>query len=298
MDELKKFWRYGEAVGFDWISVYDHFYAGPIGQSFRRDQPVFESVSTMAALAATTSQVRVGCVVFCVVYRNPALLAKAVATIDHISGGRAELGIGAGWIEDEFRDFGYGSPAVGQRLDQLEEGVQIIRSLFEHDSTTFHGKCYALSNAVCAPKPLQKRLRIWVGGMGEKRTLRIAARYADGWNAYNIAPDVFRHKNKVLDMWCEKERRDPASIPRTINLGFSLGADETSADSKRKHIMTRMNEIAQQGELLGTSQEVIDRIGRYVDAGVQQINIGVSPPLDWEALNAFVERVLPVHQAR
>jgi alkanesulfonate monooxygenase SsuD/methylene tetrahydromethanopterin reductase-like flavin-dependent oxidoreductase (luciferase family) len=164
MDELKRLWQRGDEAGFHWISVWDHFYANPLSS---RQDPCFEAVAAMAALAAMTTRVRVGCLVFCALFRNPGVLAKAAVTIDHISGGRADIGVGGGWFEEEFREFGYGFPPLGKRLDQLEEAVQVMRSLWREDSTDFAGDYYQISGAVCAPKPLG--LNLWMGGFGKER---------------------------------------------------------------------------------------------------------------------------------
>ena len=290
MEGLLALWQFGERAGFDWISVFDHFYGGsPRGKS----DPTFECLTTMAALAAATSRVRIGCMAACMLYRHPSILAKAAVTIDHISGGRAEFGLGAGWMEEEFVDFGYTFPPIGQRLSQLEEGIQILRSLFCDEQTSFQGKYYQLDNAVCAPKPIQTSLPLWIGGLGEKRTLRIAARHADGWNVHDIGPALFAHKNTVLNQWCALEGRDPATLRRSINLGFQMGADEHSAEKKKAALVALLPEIRREGELMGGPQEVIERIGSYQEAGVEQINIGLPPPVDWEALQAFTEEVMP-----
>jgi F420-dependent oxidoreductase-like protein len=297
MEDLRRLWTHAEAVGFDWLSLYDHFYAGNLVRH-TRSQPVFETVAALAALAATTQRARLGSVVFCVPYRNPCLLAKSAVTIDHISGGRFEIGLGAGWFEAEFREFGYGFPPLADRLDQLEEAVQIIRSLFQDEQTTFHGRHYQITNAVCQPKPVQRSLPIWVGGMGEKRTLAIAARYADGWNAYDISPEVFRRKSDVLDAWCAKVGRDPAVIRRSVNLGFYMGADARTAERKRQAIFATMDDALRAGQMVGTAREVADRFGEYAKAGVHQINVTVPPPVDWDALHAFVEDVMPAFRSR
>ena len=218
--DLQKLWQIADSNGFYWVSVWDHFYENPThdGRS-----PCFEATTTMAAIAAETQNVRIGCLVMAIGYRNPALLAKATVTIDHISNGRVEMGIGGGWYEMEFLAYGYPFPPIKTRLDQLEEGAQIIRSMLNNDSTTFHGDHFSVDNAFLFPRPIQPNPRLWIGGLGEKRTLRIAARYADGWNAAYIAPEVYAAKNQVLDNWCEKEGRDPASITRSVNLGFYMG---------------------------------------------------------------------------
>ena len=185
----------------------------------------------MAALAALTSKVRVGCLVFCTLFRNPGRLAKAAITIDHISNGRLELGLGAGWFEEEFSDFGYEFPDIGRRMDQMEEAVQVIRALFEGSPLTHDGELYHLDGAVCSPKPVQaqRRGRIWIGGRGKKRTPWLAAKYADGFNTPYLSVEMFKDRNAQLDRSCEEIGRDPASLTRSINVGFYMGADEKSA---------------------------------------------------------------------
>ena len=159
MDELKRLWRYGDDNGFHWISVWDHFYANPLSD---RNNPCFEGVAAMSGLATYTNNVRVGCLVFCALFRNPGVLAKAGVTIDHLSGGRADMGIGAGWFEEEFREFGYGFPPLGERFDQLEEALAIISTLWKGEEVNFKGKYYDMQGAVCSPQPLG--LRLWIGG--------------------------------------------------------------------------------------------------------------------------------------
>jgi F420-dependent oxidoreductase-like protein len=292
MPELRRAWRFGEAAGFDWVSVFDHFYgASAAGKAL----PTYECLTTLAALAVTTERVRVGCMTVCVPFRHPGLLAKAAVTIDHLSGGRAELGLGAGWLEEEFRDFGFDFPPIGERLDRLEEGVRIVRALFTGEPVTFEGRHYRLRQAVCAPRPVQSPLPLWIGGHGD-RTLSIAARYAQGWNAHDIGPGVVRRKNEALDRWCEREGRDPRALARSVNLGFQMGADAASAARKREPV-DRLPEARREGELVGTPRQVVDRLGEYRQAGVGQVNLGVPPPVDWEALSAFVEEVMPAFRA-
>src|SRR6266852_8839527 len=226
LEELRRLWRYVDQAGFDWLSVWDHFYEAP---PIDGNGSCFETVSALTLLAADTAKVRVGCLVFCINYRQPAALAKAFATIDHVSNGRLEAGLGAGWHEQEYRGYGFAFEPIGVRQSQLEEAVQIVRSMLTNDSTTFAGKYFRVHNARCNPKPVQKRLPLWIGGGGEKRTLRTSARYADGWNLPYIAPAEWAAKNAVLDRWCERERRDPRAIARTINVGFYLGADAKGA---------------------------------------------------------------------
>ncbi len=286
MEDLLRLWRRADEAGFHWISVWDHFYANPLVD---RANPCFEGVAAMSALAATTRRVRVGCLVFCALFRNPGLLAKAAVTIDHLSEGRVELGIGAGWFEQEFREFGYGFPTLGERLDQLEEALWIVRSLLRDPVTSFKGRYYELEGAVCSPKPRNPGLRIWVGGRGERRTPRLAARYADGFNVPYLSPEDYRKRLERLDKECERAGRDPAEIERSVNVGFYMSADPRRAEQSKQVL----GHLGQGGMLVGTPPEAIDRIGAYQRAGAQGLNIAFRPPIDWEAFEAFIEEVLP-----
>ena len=290
-EELRRLWQRADEAGFHWISVWDHFYANPLN---RREDPCFEAVASMAALAALTRNVRVGCLMFCSWFRPPGVLAKAAVTIDHVSGGRANLGIGGGWFEEEFREFGYGFPPIGERLDHLEETLQVVRSLLREPSTTFKGKYHHLENAVCGPKPMNPKLKLWVGGRGPKRTPAIAARYADGFNTPYIAPDQFARRMSAIDQACERIGRDPGEVERSVNLGFYTGVDRKSADAKRAALESSGHAIAK-GSLVGLTAEAIDRIGEYERAGAQGLNIAFRPPVDWDAFEAFIEEVLPVY---
>lgn len=290
MADLMKIWRMADDAGFYWASVWDHFYANPLQD---RNNPCFEAIASMTALAATTRKVRVGCLMFCSLFRNPALLAKAAVTIDHVSGGRVELGVGGGWFEEEFREFGYGFPPIGQRLDMLEEGLQIVRSLLREPVTHFKGKYYELDGAVCAPKPVNPNLRIWVGGRGPNRTPRIAAKYADGFNAPYLSPEDFKNRMEVLDRHCDKIGRDPKAITRTINVHFLMGADEAGIKRGRERL-DAMPDTHRGGGVVGNAQEAIDLIGEYERAGAEGLNIAFRAPLDWDAYQAYIDNVLPV----
>src|SRR4051812_5470091 len=223
MNELRALWRFADERAFDWVSVWDHLYPAVIGESHG---DCFEGVAAMAALAASTTRVTVGCLVFCVLYRNPGVLAKAAMTIDHVSGGRMELGLGIGWHQTEADAFALPFPSLRERLDRLEESAALTRRLWSEDEVTFEGRHYQLRNTRCDPKPLNPHPRIWIGGTGERRLLRIVARHADGWNAPFIAPETFAHKNAVLDRWCDEERRDPRAVMRSINVGLAIAPDE------------------------------------------------------------------------
>ncbi len=282
MADLKKLWQVADSSGFDWVSVWDHFYANPLVD---RHNPCFEGVAAMAGLAASTQRVRVGCLVFCALFRSPGLLAKAAVTIDHLSNGRAEIGIGAGWFEEEFREFGYGFPPLGARLDQLEEALTIIRSLLDDDVTNFKGKYYDVQGAVCSPKPVNPNMRIWVGGRGEKRTPRIAAKFAGGYNLPYLPPAAVKSRLAALHRACERIGRDPAELKTSVNVGFYMQAGKQRRGPDVN--------IRPEGAFTGSVSETIDRIGEYVASGIGGLNIAFRPPIDWDALDAYVQDVMP-----
>lgn len=293
MNEMRALWRKLDAAGVDWISAWDHFYeAPPKGGT----QPHFEALATLGALAAETSHARIGCLVFYVGYRNPALLAKAATTLDHITGGRFELGIGAGWHIWEASAYGYAFPDIGTRLDMLEEAAQIIRRMLTEERTTFSGKHFQVDDASCLPRPVQTRLPIWIGGVGEKRTLKIVADHADGWNAAYLDPAEFARVNAVLNHWCEQEGRDPASLKRAVNVTFNLGTDEAAVARQRRLLAEDWGDAAARvagGALLTTPSGAVDRILEYVAAGADEVNIALRAPWDGEALDAYLESVMP-----
>lgn len=277
-DELRSVWRRVEDLGFGWISVWDHFY-GATGRP--DDAACLEAVAMHAALACTTSKVRVGSLVYSIGYRHPAVLAKAITAVDLLSNGRAEMGIGAGWAKVEYDAYGMPFPTIGTRMDQLEEGIQVLRGLLHDETTDFQGSWFSVHDARNEPRPVQPKLPIWVGGGGEKRTLSIAARYADGWNIPFVAPDAFAHKSSVLDQHCDTFGRDPAEIRRAVNLGLAFTEES---------LVQQFGQIAEHvrpGVLSGSEQEMVDRIGEYVAAGADQVNIALRAPFDLEALERF-----------
>jgi alkanesulfonate monooxygenase SsuD/methylene tetrahydromethanopterin reductase-like flavin-dependent oxidoreductase (luciferase family) len=246
-----------------------------------------------------TTRVRLGSMVYCVLYRNPGLLAKSLTTVDHLSDGRVDCAIGAGWHEIEARAYGYAFPSIGPREDMLEEYAQILRALFspEERRVNFEGKHFRMVDAPNNPKPLQPRIPIWIGGRGEKRTLRAAAKYADGWNAAYIGPDEWKQKSQVLDQWCEKEGRDPKTIMRTVNVGFYLGADARGAargdETFTHHWGTRGERAARTGHLRGTVVDARGMVDQFRALGCTRLNIAFRDgPYDWDALEAFAAEIV------
>jgi len=274
--ELKSLWARVEELGFDWISIWDHFYAADATGA-----DCLEAVASHAALACATDRVRCGSLVYCAGYRHPAVLANALATIDHLSGGRADLGLGAGWAMNEYQAYGIPFPPAGERLDLLEESVQCVRGLLRNETTSFEGRYFTLTDARCEPRPVQAELPIWIGGGGEKRTLRIAARWADGWNVPFISPEDFARKRDVLAGHCHDVGRDPAEVRCTVNVGVAL--DE---DALRRQF-GGIADFVRPGVVIGSGQQLVEGIGRYVEAGADQVNIAMRAPWELEGLEAL-----------
>ena len=293
MDELRSLWRWIDEQEMDWISIWDHFYEAPPVDGM---SPHFESTACMAVIAAETERVRIGCLVFCVPYRNPATLAKTLTTLDHISGGRLEPGFGAGWHEMEFRGYGYGFPALRDRFVMLEEGVQIICGMLTQERTSFEGIHYQAVDATCQPPPLQEKMPLWIGGRGERKTLRMAAQYMEGWNVPYIGVEEFARLNGVLDQHCADLGRDPQSIARTINLQFTLSSTAEQAAKAREQLEAQWGEQADriaEGSLTGTPDDAFDRVSQYIDAGAAGVNVALRAPWDEAALNAYITETVP-----
>ncbi len=275
VDELRGAWKRIESLGYGWISIWDHFY-GATGQP--DDAECLEAVAMHAALACETSRVRIGSLVYSIGYRHPAVLAKAITAIDLLSGGRAEMGIGAGWAQIEYNAYGMEFAATKVRMDQLEEGIQVLRGLLHNDVTSFEGRYFTLREARNEPRPVQARVPIWIGGGGEKRTLKIAATYADGWNVPFVPPDEFARKRGVLAEHCNTVGRDAGEIRCAVNVGLAWSEDSLVAQFG--HIAN----YVRHGCLTGSDEQVLDRIGQYVEAGADQVNIALRAPFDLDAI--------------
>jgi F420-dependent oxidoreductase-like protein len=283
IDELRSLWARIEQLGFDWISIWDHFYSADFN-----GYQCLEAVAAHAALACDTTRVRCGSLVYCAGYRHPAVLANAIATIDQLSGGRADIGLGAGWAFNEYEAYGIPFPSTRERLDILEESVQCVRLLLREEVADFKGDHFTLTEARCEPKPVQAELPIWIGGGGEKRTLRIAAQYADAWNVPFISPDEFERKRGVLRQHCDAAGRDPSSITCAVNVGLAF-----SEESIRNQF-GGLTDMIRPGVLTGSDEQILDTVGRYRDAGADQINIAMRAP--W--LTEDLERLAPLILSR
>jgi F420-dependent oxidoreductase-like protein len=215
IDTLTTIWGIADDSGFDHCWNMDHF--ASLGGDDTLD--IFEAWTLLAGMAARTTRTRVGCSVTGNTYRHPAVLAKAAVTVDHLSGGRLEFGIGAGWAENEHTMLGLPFGTARDRADWLEEALPIIRSLWTEPRTTFTGKQYLLTEAVAEPKPVQTpHPPIWIGGVGRRRTLRMAAEHAAVWNAPGGSPAEVAELSAVLDGHCADIGRDPAEIRRSVQI--------------------------------------------------------------------------------
>ncbi len=248
--------------------VYDHFHTVPVPS----DEATHEAWTLMAAFGAVTDRVRLGQMCTCMGYRNPTYLAKVAATIDVISGGRVEMGIGGGWYEHEWNAYGYGFPRAGERLAMLDEGVQIMRQAWSTGTATLDGVHYQVDGALVRPLPLQDGgIPLWIAGGGEKKTLRIAARYAQYTN-FDVTPETFTHKSEVLAQHCRDLGTDFDAIVRSGNFNVVIGETEKDVQDRlawlRAHYeplvpsteLERTITSFETGPLVGTPEQIVERL--------------------------------------
>ena len=216
--------RAAEDGGSSTFTVMDHWFQ--MEQLATSEDPMLEGYTTLGFLAGRTERMTLGLLVTGVTYRHPGLLAKTVTTLDVLSGGRAQLGIGAAWYEREHLGLGVPFPALAERFERLEEALQVCLQMWSDDDGPYEGRFYRLAETICSPRPVrQPRPPILIGGSGEQKTLRLVARYADACNLFAPDPSVVAHKLEVLDRHCDAESRDPAAIERTIIFGSDPLAD-------------------------------------------------------------------------
>ena len=238
IDTLTAIWRIADDSGFDHCWDMDHF--ASLGDDHL---DIFEAWTLLAGMAALTTRTRVGCSVTGNTYRHPAVLAKAAVTVDHLSGGRLEFGVGAGWAENEHTMLGLPFGSAGDRADRLAEALPIIRSLWTRPRTTFEGKHYHLTDAVAEPKPVQSpHPPIWIGGTGRRRTLRMAAEHAAVWNAPGGTPQQVAELSAVLDQHCADIGRDPSDIRRSVQVRVPADVDGL-VDQVRAFVAVGVTEI-------------------------------------------------------
>jgi F420-dependent oxidoreductase-like protein len=261
--------RAAENAGFRQVTVMDHLYQiGGVGEV---TEPMLESWSVLNALARETSRVRLGTQVTGVTYRNPAMMAKMATTLDVISGGRAMMGIGAAWNEQEHVGFGYEFPSVKERMDRLDEALTIIRSMFKEEKPSFKGRYYSINEALNYPRPVQHSgPPIQVGGGGEQRTLRIAARHADMTHWFPLGLEVLNHKKELLNRYCEEIGRDPSTIELVMGAPIIVAANEADAEEH----LSRLPPERRAHVAVGTPEQAAEALRPYIDAGFRGFTFG------------------------
>jgi F420-dependent oxidoreductase-like protein len=286
-DGIKSKAQWAENNGFVWFSVMDHLVQ--IGGVGRPDEPFMEGWTVLSGLAAVTSRIRLATLASSVAYRNPAHLAKISAGVDQISRGRMTLGIGAGWFESEYKQYGWEfPPRPATRVRQMEEAVRLILEMWSQPRTTFHGRYFHVEDAILEPKPLQKpRPPVMIAGGGEQMTLRAVARLGD---ACNVGGDVetVKHKFAVLRRHCDDSGRDYDAIERTQLLSWLVARDDAAVAAKRE----RLSRSGPLRGFIGTVSEAIDLMGQYRDAGVQLL-INSDYRNDRETLEIIAADIMP-----
>ncbi len=288
-----------DRLGYEHLWTWDHLYA-IYGDPY---QPIFEGWTTLTAWAMATERTRLGLLVGANTFRNPGLVAKTAATLDHVSGGRAMLGIGGAWMDLEHEahgiDFGSG---FGQRLDWLDESVSAMRGVLDGGSVTSDpGGHYAFDDMRHLPRPIQHQLPIMIGGSGEKKTLRTVARYANMWNAMGPA-SMMAHKVDVLRGHCDAVGRDIGEIEFTLGAKITIRDSEAEAEkvmhAALAHNRTPLSEVADDDTFWnGTAEQIADRLRPYVELGFKTIILEQPAPYDVETLERFIGEVKPLVEA-
>lgn len=305
-EEMRTVATRAEALGFDSVWLCDHFLTLEPGSYVedagiarggtavprwpqRRSMPLLECWTALSALARDTRRLRLGTSVLCHSYRSPAVLAKMAATLDVISEGRLDLGLGAGWFEQEYRAYGIPFPRIGERIDQLAEGVELIRRMWTDAEPRFAGRHYTIDGAVCDPPPVQRpHPPIWIGGEGD-RVHRLAARVADGVNVRWWGPERIAARVPYLDVACREVGRDPAALARSITALLIVDDDPGRAAAVRD----RFTSIPAEGHIVGSAEACASRIRAYVAAGVRHFLFTIPDVAAGSGLEEAGRRVLP-----
>jgi len=278
-----------DALGYHSIWLYDHFHTVPTPTQ----EITFECWTSTAALARDTRRVRLGQMVTCNSYRNPALLAKIASTVDALSHGRLDFGIGAGWYEEEYVAYGYPYPGTHERLGRLHEAVEIILSMWTQEEANFGGTYYQVRGAINQPKGVQKpRIPLLIGGGGEKVTLRLVAQYADACNVGGDIPTI-KHKLAVLKQHCEQLGRDYERIKRTALIDFCVIAETEAGVLAKLTPQERDNvEELRQTWLIGTPEQIRERLAEYEEAGIQELIVRFVDAAKLESVRLFAREFI------
>ena len=290
---IKEVAEAAERLGYESIWVSDHFFMTPDTP----DTNCLECYTVLTALARDTCRLRLGAMVASQSYRNPALLAKVAASLDHISGGRLNFGVGAGWKEVEYRAYGYPFPGPGVRIRQLDEALKVCRRMWAEDRASYEGKYYKVRDALCAPKPVQKSLPVWVGGTGTQ-TLRVAARHADAVNfAWSQPPAFFEERLKVLERHCARIGRDPSEIRRSAGLMVVLDETAEGVEARVAALRSRRDEYMrylsrQPPNVTGTPDDLAELLGEYASLGVDHFILRWHYGDELRSMRLFADEVM------
>ena len=274
-DDIVGIGKAGETAGFSRLWLSDHLFLAP--DAIRTD--CLEAWTALAALARDLAVIRLGAMVTCQSYRNPALLAKVAAGVDQLSGGRLEFGIGAGWKEVEYKAYGYEFPPAPVRVDELVDTLEICTRLWTDDRATYAGKRYSVTDAPCSPKPAQTPLPVWIGG-SKPRIFRIAAKYAHWMNhtAGDLTPDGVRVRQEALDLACRAAKRDPKTLKRSAFLTIVSGATTKDVEALvsdaagRAKVTPDQWRASRPSAIVGTPDQVASRLREYSDLGIDHVN--------------------------
>lgn len=288
-----------EQSGYESAWVYDHFHTVPEPSQ----EATYEAWTLMGALAAVTETVRLGQMCTCNSYRPPSYLAKVAATIDVISGGRLEMGIGAGWYEHEYLGYGYEFPKGSVRIDQLREAVEIMRRMWTEDEVHYEGKHYKLAGAICRPRPVQEpHIPLWIAGGGEQLTLRVAAEHA-AYTNFGNSLEEFRHKSEVLAGHCRDLGRDFDEIVRTSNFNVVCAESEAAVAERlawirelngRQLSADRLDRYLRMWDMAGTPEQLVEKLRPWKEAGLgYAIGYFVEAGHDTSGLELFAREVIP-----
>lgn len=299
-DRWRRIMRATEDLGFESLWRSDHFFSlsGP------RDRQALETFLSFVLVATETSRIRFGPLVASSTFRHPSLVARMAAQIDVLSGGRFILGMGAGWNVPEHEAFGLPFPPIKERMDRLEESIQVVRALWSDGPANFEGRYYTLKDALCEPKPVQRPMPIVVGGSGERRTLKLVAQHAQEWNSVGLTVEAYQAKRAVLEQHCADAGRDPKTIRHSQMTGFIIG--KTDADQRahlarivetlpalgRNDPMEVMRGVKARGWLVGTPDEVVQEIGRRQEAGLSRLMLQHQAQEDFATLELIAREVL------
>lgn len=293
-EDYVNLWRSAEDLGYDWASVFDHFlpiFSDPEG-------PCFDGMTLLGAMAAQTSRIRCGILVVGITYRNPAVLANMATTIDHISNGRLELGVGGAWYQMEHEEYDVPFPPIGDRLRMLGEACKILKGMWTEHRTTFEGHYYNIKDALCEPKPIQQpHIPLWIGGSGEKLTLRVVAESADGWNTFYGPIEGYKHKLEVLANHCADVRRDPNDVRKSLVFQAVVGETESEVREQIDRVSKARNvdvEALKEGAVVGTPEQCVEQLMPYVELGVGDFLLGARSPANMRTLELIAQKVAPV----